>query len=98
MIAGMATIHISESEAAGDFARLMARVRAGVEVIIENGTLPVAVLHAPVPPNRSVSECIALARKHEEETGEAPVLDPDFAADVEEILRNREPWNPPAWD
>jgi antitoxin (DNA-binding transcriptional repressor) of toxin-antitoxin stability system len=94
----MATIHISETEAAGDFAGLMARVRAGAEVVIENGTLPVAVIHAPVPQRRSISECIALAIKHEEETGEAPVLDPDFAADVEEIVRNRKPWNPPAWD
>lgn len=94
----MATIHISEAEAAGDFAALMARVRAGVEVVIESGTLPVAVLHAPVPPRRSISECIELAKLHEEETGEAPVLDPDFAADVEEIIRNRKPWNPPAWD
>jgi len=35
-------IHISEAEAASDFAALMARVRAGAEVIIENGARPVA--------------------------------------------------------
>jgi len=58
--------------------------------------MPVAVIHTPVPPRRTISECIALAKNHEEETGEAPVLDADFAADVEEILRNRKPWNPPA--
>ena len=63
-------IHISEAEAASDFAGLLARVRAGAEVIIENGKLPVAVIHAPVPPRRTISECIALlpedsARKHE---------------------------------
>jgi antitoxin (DNA-binding transcriptional repressor) of toxin-antitoxin stability system len=93
-------IHISEEEAARDFAGLMARVRAGAEVVIESegGKLPVAVIHSPVPPRRTISECIALAKKHEEETGESPVLDPDFAADVEEIIRNRNPWNPPAWD
>jgi hypothetical protein len=39
-----------------------------------------------------------LAKKHEEETGKAPVLESDFASDVEEIIRNRKPWNPPAWD
>ena len=94
----MATIHISEAEAARDFARLMVRVRAGVEIVIENGTSTVAVLHAPTSPRRSISECIALAKMHEEETGEAPVLDPDFAADVEEIIHHRKPWNPPAWD
>jgi antitoxin (DNA-binding transcriptional repressor) of toxin-antitoxin stability system len=89
---------MSEAEAARDFAALMARVRAGAEVVIENGTLPVAVIHTPAPPRRTISECIALAKKHEEETREAPVLDADFAADVEEIIRNRKPWNPPAWE
>jgi antitoxin (DNA-binding transcriptional repressor) of toxin-antitoxin stability system len=89
---------MSEAEAARDFAALMARVRAGEEVVIENGTLPVAVIHTPAPPRRTISECIALAKKHEEETGEAPVLDADFATDVEEIIRDRKPWNPPAWE
>jgi len=87
-------IHISEAEAARDFASLLARVRAGAKVVIENGERPVAVLHAADPARRSISECIALAKAHEEETGKAPaVLDPDFAEDVEEILRHRKPWN-----
>jgi antitoxin (DNA-binding transcriptional repressor) of toxin-antitoxin stability system len=95
----MAKIHMSEAEAARDFAAVMARVRAGAEVVIEDGTLPVAVIHTPTDPlRRRISECIALAKKHEEETGKAPVLDSDFASDVEEIVRNRKPWNPPAWD
>jgi len=93
----MARIHISEAEAARDFAAVMARVRAGAEVVIENGTLPVAVIHGPAPSPRTISECIALAKKHEEETGEAPVLEADFAADVENFVRDRKPWNPPAW-
>jgi hypothetical protein len=46
---------------------------------------------------RTIPECIALAEAHEKESGGAPVLDPDFAADVDEIVRNRKPWNPPAW-
>jgi antitoxin (DNA-binding transcriptional repressor) of toxin-antitoxin stability system len=91
-------IHISEAEAASDFAALMARVRAGAKVIIENGERPVAVLHATEPVHRSISECIALAKAHEEETGKAPVLDPDFAEDVEHIISHRKPWNPPAWE
>jgi antitoxin (DNA-binding transcriptional repressor) of toxin-antitoxin stability system len=91
-------IHISEAEAASDFAALMARVRAGAEVIIESGKRPVAVLHAAEPVRRTISECIALAKTHEEETGKAPVLDPDFAEDVEEIISHRKPWNPPAWE
>ncbi len=94
----MATIRISEAEAARDFAELLARVRAGVEVVIESGGHPPAVLRTAESARRSISECIALAKRHEDETGEAPVLDPDFAADVEEVIRNRKPWNPPAWD
>lgn len=91
-------IRISEAEAASDFAALMARVRAGAEVIIESGKRPVAVLHAAEPVRRTISECIALAKAHEEETGKAPVLDPDFAKDVEEIISHRKPWNPPTWE
>src|SRR5664279_2528329 len=54
-------IHISEVEAASDFAAVLARVRAGAEVVIESegGKLPVAVIHPPVPPRRTISECIA---------------------------------------
>jgi antitoxin (DNA-binding transcriptional repressor) of toxin-antitoxin stability system len=91
-------IHISEAEAANDFAALMARVRAGADVVIENGERAVAVLHAAEPVRRSISECIALAKLHEKETGKAPILDPDFAKDVEEVLSHRRPWNPTAWD
>jgi antitoxin (DNA-binding transcriptional repressor) of toxin-antitoxin stability system len=92
-------IHISGADAASDFARLMPRVCAGTEVITESGKRPVAVLRAAEPARRTISQSIALAKAHEEETGEAPVLDPDFAEDVEEVIRSRrKPWNPPAWD
>jgi len=66
-------------------------------VVIEHDARPVAVLHAAEPVRRTISECIALAKTHEEETAKGPVLDADFAEDVEEILRHRKPWNPPAW-
>ena len=94
----MERIHISEADAARDFSGLLARARAGAEIVIESEAYPAAVLRAAEPPRRSLSECIARAKKHEEETGEAPVLDPDFATDVEEIIRERKSWNPPTWD
>ena len=95
----MATIRISEAEAVRDFAGLLARVREGAEVVIEKEASPAVLVRvAAEPRGRLLSESIALAKKHEEESGEAPVLDPDFAADAEEIIRNRRPWNPPAWD
>ena len=87
-------IHISEAEAAGDFAGLLARVRAGAEVVIESGKLPVAVIHAPVPPRRSIAECIALLPENS-----TAIMDADFAKDVEAAIEShREPLEPPAWD
>lgn len=87
-------IHISEAEAASDFALLMARVRAGAEIVIENGERPVAVLHAAEPVRRTISECIGLLPEDSTAT-----IDPDFAKDVEAAVEShREPLNPPAWD
>jgi antitoxin (DNA-binding transcriptional repressor) of toxin-antitoxin stability system len=94
----MGVTHIPEAEAARSLSALIVRAHAGEEIVIDNGGLTVALTPSPAPRRRSVSECIALARKHEETTGEAPVMDADFAADIEEIVRQRKPWNPPAWD
>jgi antitoxin (DNA-binding transcriptional repressor) of toxin-antitoxin stability system len=85
---------MSEAEAASDFAGLLARVRAGAEIVIESGKLPVAVIHAPVPPRRSISECIALLPEDSTAT-----IDADFAKDVEAAVEShREPLEPPSWD
>lgn len=90
----MATIHISATEAARDFAALLARVRAGEEIVIEEDSLTVAVLHTPTPPRRSIEECIALLPEDSPAT-----IDEDFARDVEEaVAAHREPLNPPAWN
>ena len=87
-------IHISEAEAARDFATVLARVCAGAEIIIERDAQPVAVVHPAGPVRRSISECIALLP--EDSTA---VIDPDFARDVEAAVEShREPLNPPAWD
>jgi antitoxin (DNA-binding transcriptional repressor) of toxin-antitoxin stability system len=91
-------VHVSEAEAASDFASILDRVRAGIEIVIENGNRPVAILRPAEPARRTISECISLSKTHEEETGNAPELDADFAEDVEEILSHRKPWNPPAWE
>ncbi|MFZ0285917.1 MAG: hypothetical protein WAL32_11875 [Terriglobales bacterium] len=85
-------IHVSEADAARDFAGLLARVRAGAEVVIESGKLPVAVIHSPVPPRRSISECIALLPEDSTAT-----IDADFAKDVEAAVESHhEPLEPPA--
>ncbi len=94
----MATIHISEADAAEDFLGLLSRVRAGSEAVIESGTEPVAVLRSADAPRRSISESIALAEARSRALGYKPVMDGEFAADMEEILRNRKPRDTSAWD
>ena len=94
----MATIHISEEEAASDFAGLMAHVRAGTEVVIESGAAPIALVRPAAPPRRSISESIAIIEARAKERGYSAVLDPDFASDMEEIIRNRKPRDTSAWD
>jgi len=88
-------IHISEAEAASNFADVLARVRAGAEVVIESGKLPVAVLRPAAPHLRLLSESLRLAKEH----ASTATLDGDFAKDVEAAIQShREPLNPPAWD
>jgi antitoxin (DNA-binding transcriptional repressor) of toxin-antitoxin stability system len=88
-------IHISEAEAASDFASLLARIRAGAEVVIEHDARPVAVVLPAEPSVRLLSESLRLAREH----GSRATLDEDFAKDVEAAIeRHREPLTPPAWD
>jgi antitoxin (DNA-binding transcriptional repressor) of toxin-antitoxin stability system len=90
----MVVLHVSESDAARDFLDLMALVRAGAEIAIENGSETVAVLRPPVPPRRSIAECIALLPEDSLAT-----IDEDFADDVREAVAvHRESLNPLAWD
>lgn len=86
----MATVYIPESEAASDLPGLLARVRAGEEIVIEKEASPAVVLSVAVEPRgRLLSESQALAEARAEEMGFEPVMDPEFAADLEEIIRNR---------
>lgn len=89
----MTMFRISEFDAARDFAGLLARVRAGAEVVIESGACPIAVLRTPAPPRRSIERCISLLPADSTAT-----IDGDFASDVEAAVAHREPLNPPAWD
>jgi antitoxin (DNA-binding transcriptional repressor) of toxin-antitoxin stability system len=90
-------IHISEAEAARDFAGLLARVRAGGEIVIEenagDGARPVAVVRPAEPHVRLLSESLRLAKEH----ASTATLDADFARDLEKAINShREPLNPPA--
>jgi antitoxin (DNA-binding transcriptional repressor) of toxin-antitoxin stability system len=93
--AELATVHISENE---DLPGLLARVRAGEEIVIEKDASASVVLRAAEPKGRLLSESIALAKAHAKELGYEPRMDPDFAADLEEIIRERRPRSTSAWD
>jgi antitoxin (DNA-binding transcriptional repressor) of toxin-antitoxin stability system len=94
----MAQVHMSEAELARDLHAVLEKVRQGVEVIVERDDQPLAVLRAAVPLRRTISESISLAEHRDRDRGYAVTLDPDFAAEVEQIVQNRKPWNPSSWD
>jgi hypothetical protein len=77
---------------------VLARVREGAEVVIESGKLPIAVVRPAEPHVRLLSESIALAKKHAEELGYEPRMDPDFAADLEDIIKCRKPREIFSWE
>jgi prevent-host-death family protein len=91
----MAVIHISEADAARDFASLLARVRAGEEVMIGPEAAPVAVLKpADGPYVRRLSESLRLAKEH----GSKVTLDGNFGRDLEAVIESHpEPLKNP-WD
>ena len=98
MIEEIAQVHITEAELARDLHAVLEKVRQGAEVVVERNHQPLAVLRAATPQPRTISECIAVAEQREKERGYAVTLDPEFAADVEQIVPNRKPWNPSSWD
>jgi antitoxin (DNA-binding transcriptional repressor) of toxin-antitoxin stability system len=93
---GKRVIHISEKEAATtNVAMLVAYVRSGAEVVIEDNARPVAVVRPADPHLRLLSESLRLAKEH----GSTATLDEEFGKDVEAAIEShREPLNPPVWD
>jgi antitoxin (DNA-binding transcriptional repressor) of toxin-antitoxin stability system len=91
-------MHVNESDFVRDVAALLKRVQGGAEIVVERDARPFAVIRAAAAVRHTLADSIALAKSHENETGSAPVLDPDFADDVEQIIRNRKPRIPPSWD
>lgn len=87
----MAVLRITEAELARDLHAVLEKVQMGTEVIIEQNSHPVAVLRAPEPCRRKLSEIVASPSEHSTAT-----LDPDFAADVQEFIdSHRETLNTP---
>jgi antitoxin (DNA-binding transcriptional repressor) of toxin-antitoxin stability system len=100
MMLSMGMSHISLADAERDFAGLLARVRLGEEIVIEKDALSLAVVRSPESEFRPrlLSESIALAKARARDTGVIAAMDSEFAEDLAEIIANRPPWNPPAWE
>jgi hypothetical protein len=92
----MAQIHISEAKAAKDFRGLLARVRAGAEVIIDSEIDPAVVLRvANVPATtRLLSESLRMARK----LGAEVTLDDGFGKDLEALVNEHSEASNNPWD
>ena len=90
---------MTEAEAAEDFRSLMSRVAEGAEVVIERNAKPLAVVRpAETATGRKISECIAFLEASAAGEGSVPAMDPEFAADLEEIISNRKPRDTSAWE
>lgn len=95
MIESMAVLHMTEAEVVKDIAAVLAQVRQGVEVVVEQDHRAVAVIKPSKPVGRMISEVLADLRRR----GSDATMDEDFARDIEEgIAAHRVPWNPPSWD
>ena len=95
MIGSMAVVHMTEAEVVKDIAAVLAQLRQGVEVVVEQDHRAVAVIKPSRPVGRMISEVIADLKAR----GSNAAMDEDFARDIEEgIKAQRQPWNPPSWD
>ena len=91
-------MHMTEAEVASDFAAVLRKVGHGEEVVVNSDGRAVAVIKAADPERRTLSQLIELAGEREKQRGYAITLDEDYAADVEQIVRERKPWTPSSWE
>jgi antitoxin (DNA-binding transcriptional repressor) of toxin-antitoxin stability system len=92
----MSTIHISQDEAISNFNEVIAKVRAGEVIRIDEDARTIAVIHAPFhfDQPRLLSEVIAGLRENDR----LSMLDDKFGEDVEAGIHGRagerliDPW------
>lgn len=86
---------MSEADVVKDIAAVLAKVRQGSEIVIEQGNRAVAVIKPSKPVGRMLSDVIADLKAR----GADVTMDDDFANETEEgIKAHRQPWNPPSWE
>jgi hypothetical protein len=93
MMVNMVVLRVTESELASDIHGVLAKVREGVEVIVDQDHRPVAVIRLLQRSGRPISEVVRRAR----ERNSTVTLDSDFGKDLEAIIAShQQPWNPPS--
>jgi len=85
-------LRLTATEAARDFSHLLDRIQAGAEAIIERHSEPVAILMPATAAPRRASECLAIQLARPSVTP-----DPDFARDLEDIIRGNPVTEMPEW-
>jgi len=86
-------LRLTATDAARDFSRLLDRVEAGAEAVIERHSEPVAIIGPAIAAPRKVSECLAVA------FAQPPSIpDPDFARDMEEVIKAYSTGELASWD
>lgn len=98
MLESMAQVHMTEAEVSGDLGAVLKRIGHGEEVVVDRNGQPVAIIRPAEQQARTLSELIALAEQREKNRGYAITLDEDYAADIEQIVRERKPWTPRSWE
>ena len=78
----MPTFHLTEAKLPADLHGGLEKIRRGVEVVVEEDSRPVALIKRPPGADRSLTECICVAKVEEKKFGVTPVPDVEFAADV----------------
>ena len=78
----MATVCMSEAEVLKDMPAVLAKVRQGVEIVVEQDNQTIAVIKLPQRSGRPISEILREAKRH----SSTVTLDESFSKDLEEII------------
>ncbi len=91
----MTQLHVTEAELKRDVHGVLEKVQQGIEIVVEQGNRPVAVIRSPNRSGRLISEIARQAK----ERNSTVTLDPDFGTDLEAIIASHEErWKPPSWE
>ncbi len=91
----MTTVRMSEAEVLKDMPAVLAKVRQGVEIVVEQDNQTIAVIKPPQRSGRPISEIL----RESKQRSSTVTLDEEFGKDLEDIIAShQELWNPTSWD